>query len=172
MKVKVSIDEKKLNAILASPKFKEQGYDKAVKQGLNDIKLKTRTKIHELGSRYDIPPSLLSTINITRRAYVYTITFDSEYADYVEFGTGIVGASSPHPDATGYDLSNHGRKGWFFHNEMWNVADMTGYNKEKGSFYWTKGQPSRPIMYKTHDYIRNIAKRTLEDRIRRMIDAN
>jgi len=43
----------------------------------------------------------------------------SEFTDdYIEFGTGIVGESSPHPDAMAngwdYDVNNHGTKGWWY----------------------------------------------------------
>lgn len=37
---------------------------------------------------------------------------------YLEFGTGIVGAKKPHPEASkigwGYDINSHGEKGWTF----------------------------------------------------------
>ncbi len=62
---------------------------------------------------------------------------DTPYAVYVEFGTGIVGAESPHPDKGSYvyDVNKHGEKGWVYH--------------KNGRFYRTKGQPSRPFMYFT-----------------------
>lgn len=61
------------------------------------------------------------------------------YAVYVEFGTGVVGAGSPHPDPAGwqYDVNNHGESGWWY------------YNDRDGKMHWTKGMRSRPFMYNT-----------------------
>lgn len=61
------------------------------------------------------------------------------YAVYVEFGTGIVGARSPHPDPQEwqYDVNAHGESGWWY------------YNSNDGKTHWTKGMQSRPFMYNT-----------------------
>lgn len=61
------------------------------------------------------------------------------YAAYVEFGTGVVGSRSPHPDPQGwqYDVNGHGDSGWVY------------YDEESGDFRWTKGFKSRPFMYNT-----------------------
>ena len=68
---------------------------------------------------------------------------DAPYALFVEYGTGIVGAGSPHPGAEGvewdYDVNSHGEKGWVYY------AEVDG-NKR---FRWTAGQPSRPFMFET-----------------------
>lgn len=61
------------------------------------------------------------------------------YAAYVEFGTGVVGKGSPHPDPQGYqyDVNQHGDEGWVY------------YDDYTGKFRWTKGFESRPFMYNT-----------------------
>ena len=61
------------------------------------------------------------------------------YAVYVEFGTGVVGSQSPHPNPDGwqYDSNNHGDKGWVY------------YDDKLDRFKWTKGFKSRPFMYNT-----------------------
>ena len=61
------------------------------------------------------------------------------YAAYVEFGTGVVGSQSPHPNPQGwqYDINNHGDEGWVYYDEY------------HGTFRWTKGFKSRPFMYNT-----------------------
>lgn len=57
---------------------------------------------------------------------------------FVEFGTGVVGAGSPHPTMPwAYDVNQHGEKGWVY------------YDEKQGRFRWTKGMPSRPYMYNT-----------------------
>jgi len=60
------------------------------------------------------------------------------WAAFVEFGTGVVGADSPHPTKPwAYDINNHGDKGWVYFDET------------AGQFRWTAGMPSRPFMYNT-----------------------
>ena len=67
------------------------------------------------------------------------IKADTLYAIYVEFGTGVVGSQSPHPNPNGYryDINAHGDKGWVY------------YDDGSGEFRWTKGFKSRPFMYNT-----------------------
>lgn len=61
------------------------------------------------------------------------------YAIYVEYGTGVVGAASPHPEPDGwmYDVGGHGDDGW------------TYYNPNSGKYQHTTGEPSAPFMYQT-----------------------
>ncbi len=71
------------------------------------------------------------------------------YAAYVEFGTGVVGSRSPHPNPQGwqYDVNAHGDEGWVY------------YDDDSGKFRWTKGFKSRPFMYNTAREIeKNCAK--------------
>ena len=68
------------------------------------------------------------------------IRADCWYAVYVEYGTGVVGASESHPEpAAGwiYDVNNHGQSGWVY------------FNEREGKVMRTKGQPSSPFMYNT-----------------------
>lgn len=67
-----------------------------------------------------------------------TITAGTDHAAYVEFGTGVVGAGSPHPNPVGwaYDINGHGDAGWI-------------YKGDDGRLHWTRGMPSRPYMYDT-----------------------
>ena len=71
---------------------------------------------------------------------------------YREFGTGIVGSQTPHPDLMSgwvYDVNEHGEKGWI-------------YPKGDGTFGWTKGLPSEKKFYnamiKMEDSLGEIAK--------------
>lgn len=67
------------------------------------------------------------------------IRADAWYAIYVEYGTGVVGAGSPHPSPDGwvYDAGGRGDEGW------------TYYNEKDGKFHHTTGEPSAPFMYQT-----------------------
>ena len=67
------------------------------------------------------------------------IIVDVPYAVYVEYGTGIVGAWNPHPQAGELGINygvNHGYEGWV-------------YKGDDGKFHWTQGMPARPFMYNT-----------------------
>lgn len=72
---------------------------------------------------------------------VYT---DNAYAHFVEFGTGIVGSKSPHPDISAinwkYDVNEHGEEGWT-------------YQTSDGLWHWTKGQEAKQFMYIAYQYI-------------------
>ena len=70
------------------------------------------------------------------------------YAIYVEYGTGIVGKSSPHPEAEGnydYDVHQHGATGWVYKSD------------KDGKYHWTAGYVSRPFMYNTLRWLEEAA---------------
>ena len=83
------------------------------------------------------------------------IKVGAEYAIFVEFGTGIVGATFPHPksDTWQYDVNSHGESGWWYYDE-----------KQKRT-RWTRGQPASAFVYKTMEFIKkespNILKMNL-----------
>lgn len=69
----------------------------------------------------------------------------ARHSAFCEFGTGVVGAGSPHPDPIPgwiYDVNEHGEEGWFYY-------DKNGVKR------WTKGMPSRPYMYDTARMLRS-----------------
>lgn len=74
------------------------------------------------------------------------------YAAYVEFGTGVVGKGSPHPNPQGwqYDVNDHGDSGWVY------------YDDDSGQFRWTKGFKSRPFMYNTARQLEKECKKIAE----------
>ena len=80
------------------------------------------------------------------------------YAVYVEFGTGIKGAGSPHPDTAilgwKYDINQHGELGWWYPTDS-SDPNPYKYQAKNGTLYaWTKGMPSRPFMYETAQMLR------------------
>lgn len=93
---------------------------------------------------------LLSSMNLEPGDVVsngasYYIFTGCEWAKFVEFGAGIVGKASPHPDTSlagwKYDVNEHGESGWHYFKD--------------GEWHWTKGMPSRPFMYETGQELRN-----------------
>lgn len=89
---------------------------------------------------------------------------DIPYAVYVEFGTGIVGESSPHELAgeSGisweYDKNGHGLKGWWYPAPWgWWIPTEGKYAGEPMA--WTQGMPARPFMYNTLRWLEEAAER-------------
>lgn len=71
----------------------------------------------------------------------------ASHSVFAEFGTGVVGRSSPHPNVAiagwKYDVNNHGELGWW-------------YIGRDGQAHWTKGMPSRPYLYETAQMLRQM----------------
>lgn len=76
-----------------------------------------------------------------------------EWAQFVEFGTGIMGSQNPHPD-TGianwkYDVNDHKEQGWWYY--------------KNGEWHHTTGMPSRPYFYETARDLRNLIPKIARD---------
>lgn len=81
------------------------------------------------------------------------IKVGADYAIFVEYGTGIVGANNPHPEpAPGwtYDVNEHGEKGW------------TYWDEKQQRYRWTKGQPASAFVYRTAEYMKSHAGEVLK----------
>lgn len=76
-----------------------------------------------------------------------TIKIGADYAIFVEFGTGIVGANSPHPEPENwqYDVNSHGENGWWY------------FDEKQNRLRWTKGQEASAFVYKTLEYMKKEA---------------
>jgi hypothetical protein len=98
-----------------------------------------KAQVRELGAWYtgELESSITGYFSPT--VGVGIIKAGSPYAVYVEFGTGIVGQTSPHPDPKDwqYDINKHGEDGWIY------------FNERDDRWHWTKGFESRPFMYNT-----------------------
>lgn len=96
------------------------------------------------------------------RVYCYAPNQNGDnYAWFVEFGTGIVGAGSPHPEAGtagwSYDTHGHGEDGWFYpwgksRKHKIRINPATGKQQP-----WTKGEPAKPFMYDSRQHIQDPA---------------
>ena len=82
----------------------------------------------------------------------------SDHADYVEFGTGIIGEESPHPRPSFgnwvYDINNHGEAGWVY--------------IKNGKRYHTLGTRARPFMYPAWLYGSRIYTSVINKHLRRI----
>lgn len=99
--------------------------------------------------RQNCPVDTEELINSIQKSEIFENTIevftDNYYAQFVEFGTGIVGMNNPHPDAGSegwqYNSSGKGEQGWHY------VDQRTG----KSSF--THGQTGKQFMYKAYEYL-------------------
>ena len=75
------------------------------------------------------------------------------YAAFVEYGTGVEGEKSPHPNPDGwvYDVNEHGEGGWVYLND----------NDSK--FHWTTGEPAKPFMYETARELEEICGKIVQE---------
>lgn len=98
-----------------------------------------RIQLKQMGAEYTGLLSSSMSGYFSTASGIGIIRAGTSYAVFVEFGTGVVGANSPHPEPTGwqYDANGHGDNGWFYYNEN----DLR--------WHWTKGMESRPFMYNT-----------------------
>lgn len=111
-----------------------------------------KVQIREMDAIYtgQLEESIEGFFDSTSRVGI--IQAGAPYAIYVEFGTGIIGAGSPHPAPNGwvYDINGHGESGWWY------------YNDRDNRMHWTQGMASRPFMYNTaralKDECRKIAR--------------
>lgn len=96
----------------------------------------------------------------TRIGYVFS---GSMYAIYVEYGTGPIGAQSPHPAPEtanwAYASGDHikptkdGRMGWVYKKGSEGV-----FSEDGNEFAWTQGYPSRPFMFNTLQWLEEAAE--------------
>lgn len=89
------------------------------------------------------------------------ISVGSDYAIFVEYGTGIKGATSPHPNPAPdwvYDSNNHGAAGWWY------------FDKKAQKLRWTQGQPANAFVYKTAQYLKQRAKELTDKELRVIVN--
>ena len=94
--------------------------------------------------------SISSQVEKTADGVLGVVFTNSEYAQYIEFGTGLVGQNNPCESAQELGIT-YKQEGWV-------------YTPDGGSsFYYTEGQPPKPFMYpalKNNEdkVVQNIAK--------------
>ena len=155
--IKFSLDSKDIDrAIRELKQFKKEFLEKCNRlvEALTDYGVEVaRIQVAQLDAVYtgELMNSIDSYYSPTYNVGI--IKAGAYYAAYVEFGTGVVGSQSPHPNPDGwqYDVNQHGDAGWVY------------YDEESGKFRWTKGFKSRPFMYNTaRDLEKNCKKIAVE----------
>lgn len=112
-----------------------------------------KAKVVEHGIIHDT--ELTNSINGFVKGNVGFIRVDDEHAVFFEFGTGPIGASSPHPLGPTYTAD-----AWYTKadgkpmDELYNWTPLTSENGD--IYYLTMGQKSKPFMYETALKLRDI----------------
>ncbi len=154
-KITITLDEQSIdNAIKELRRYQSELGDKTNRLVQKLVDLGVEFALQEVVSlgAFDSGELAVSIDGLMYTDGTHGIIFtDCGHAAFVEFGTGITGAESPHPSMPWqYDINNHGEAGWVY------------YNEKTGKFGWTKGMPSRPFMYNTakhlQDELEQIAK--------------
>ena len=140
--------------------------ERAVEDAIDEIRGRAERRMHEIMGIYPTRAGTLAGSNLASTISSYSVNdgfvieVNGEYALYVEFGTGIVGKRSPHPNATQegweYDKNGHGESGWF-------------YMGEDGRRHWTQGMPARPYIYQTSLYVRRITTRIINKHLEKVL---
>ena len=142
-----------------------------VNLGIQELSERMHSKILEYLTMYGLmDTNLANTIAILPIGEGISITVASEYAVYIEYGTGIVGASNPHPHPWAYDINEHGDEGWWYPTTESDPNPKKRYNKQTGEIWaWTKGQASKPFMYMTWLWATRSATNIIRKNIRNEI---
>lgn len=126
--------------------------DEGKQNGLETIRKMTEDKIQNNLTKYNIPNETVSSMVVVATENGVHVSVGGEDLLYVEYGTGIVGSSDPHPDPTSvgwrYDINNHGEAGWWYPT----TADDTNPTKKEvsgGFIAWSAGVRARPFMFDT-----------------------
>lgn len=141
--------------------------------GIELLAEKMREKMIELLGDFGLGDSSIpSSIFITSNEHGVYITVGTDYAIYVEYGTGVIGEENPHPtaeqDGWVYDEGGNGWRGWYYPT----TEQDPNPNKRvfDGELYaWTRGQRSRPFMHLAWKWAKSQSTRIIRGAIRKEI---
>ena len=141
---------------------------RGIELGIKDLSDRMKDKLIENMTLYGLATSpLMNKISVDPSSNGIKISI-GDYGMYVEFGTGIVGASNPHPHPWIYDVNGHGEKGWFYPTDASDPNPWKHYYNGK-LYAWTKGQKARPFMYNTWLWGTRSATQIIRKNIRNQI---
>lgn len=160
----------------------ERGIESALKQ----LAERAESKMREYLDGYGLSDSgIMDNMNFTMMDDGISIEMvgdtsgDSKIHRYmfVEFGTGIVGEQgtdhpfmkSPHNIDWSYDTNSHGESGWWYPTVPTDPNPTLERSADGGWVAWTKGQRSRPFMYRTWLYLSRATVPTFKAHIDREI---
>ena len=135
----------------------EIAFEVGLQKGIARFKERLLQKLRENLTKYGLGDSKIASnieiIDIEDGFIVRVGGASSEYAMFVEYGSGIVGLDGePHPKLPSgwiHDSNGNGDEGWWYPTT---ASDPNKYKyKTKNGDYlaWTRGQEARPFMYDT-----------------------
>ena len=129
----------------------EKAIIKGIELGEAEFIIRLRDKVLQNLTKYGLGSSELAhNITLEKKSDGIAITMgDADYAIFVEYGTGIIGAENPHPNP---------KITWIY---------SSGENSNGHAF--TKGQKSRPFMYESWLWGTRSAKNIINKNIRREV---
>lgn len=169
-------DESSIASALRRTGNLDQSIDKAITDAKEELSWRIRDRLlQELGNLGLADSNLASNINIYDYGDGLWVTVNSEYAMFVEFGTGIRGEENPHPNPAWrgidweYDTNGHGENGWWYPTTSSDPNPVKKYDSKKNCWFgFTRGLPARPFMYRTWRYTRNITTKVINKHLRRI----
>lgn len=127
------------------------GFMDALQDGIDELQDRTYDKLVENINKYGLGESnLASNLQVTQLPEGLLIICDTDYAVYLEYGTGMTGSSNPHPHPSfGEWVYNSELEGWWYPTTE---SDPNSTKKRASDGSWiafTRGHPSRPFLYDT-----------------------
>lgn len=150
-------------------------FDEVIELALPEIgeRIKTRLLI-ELSSMGLGDSSLANSIVVDVSSTDILVTINSDHAIFLEFGTGIRGQQSPHPNTNFvdtewiYDVNDHGEEGWWYPTTSSDPNPTKRVSSNGDIYAWTRGHESRPFMYNTWRYSRRMIPQVFNKYVRRV----
>lgn len=171
------VDVTDVKSVLRAEKYlreSEAKFTRAISGALDDMEKFIRDKLMDELATYGLLDSdIAGSIRIYRVGTGLQVVVGSDYAMYVEFGTGIYGEQSPHPnpsafgEAWEYDINDHGKRGWWYPTTEDDPNPYKSYSPDGQIFAWTAGSQAKPFMYNTWLYARRIANQVFQKHFRR-----
>lgn len=140
----------------------QEAVEIGIKKGIDNFKPQLEKKFMEHLRKYGLAGSDIARNYSFSVESDFTIklTIGTEWAIFVEYGTGIVGKQAPHHPKPQlpwvHDSHEHGDAGWFYMKD--------------GRGHWTAGQASRPFMYDTWKWARASFTNTLGSAVRKEVE--
>lgn len=132
--------------------------ERGIKNGLEDVKSQASDKLISILGDYGLLnsgiPEQIEIVIIDKGISIKLVGDGgsaTNYAVFVEFGTGVMGEESPHPKAGEegweYDVGGHGDSGWWYPTVEGDPNPTKKLTKQGSWVAWTAGMASRPFMY-------------------------
>jgi len=146
------VDMNKISDISGLEKVMKHDIKKAINRGMDMAVTKVETSVIRSMADYGVS-ELIGAIRVTPYLDGWEVVIDDPQADFVEYGTGVKGSKSPHPNAPErgwrYDIYGHGEKGWIAPRDQFDPdPDKIPLSNGSGKWFWTKGKAAKPFFHK------------------------